>query len=475
MGSITPTYAAMRENDTTWWSVEEMIDFYYEVEAEKEAVCGDDQNCKMEFGFSLFDRGEKYQALQNFTETQIWLTSVNPGQETIKVFYFDDDTMLKHMGIEEKISLEHLYFGWVEDWHGQIFNYDHDYFNNGGLPGNHPMYDGSIEKNGKGWLPAMREIELSVSGSELINNSGRIDYAAYAEYNKFNAQGSFDYSNCLRSPDYELGTECKMYISADQWVSYFPPREDIISGGITLTSAGPDWPEIPVFPDPDPEPIDPEPTDPEPTDPEPYNSEPVDPEPTYPEPTEPDPTDPEPTNPDLIDPEPTISEPSNPEPTDPEPTNPEPETPTVDQPDPGQSQPDSKPAQPEQDDEPDNPKTDEPTQAETDALSTEQKEPSGKQTKTVDAESQSQLIEPVKTINNNKSDLLNISQDATNNNLEAPNTGKNTEKQEGNHEEALIPLIMMALLFAVCWFLPTKSKKERKKYEKSVDKNSKLR
>lgn len=221
--------AITAENGTTWWTVEELLDFYPEVEAEKEAKCGENEECKMEFTYSLYEKGPKYSALENLTQGQLWITSVNPAEETIKVFYFDQEMMLHSMGIDRSIHLEHLYIGWIEEWNGQIYNYNHERFTNGSMTGNHPMYEGSSSIEGSDWIPAWEEYEISVAGSNLIENThGKIDYAVYAENNMFNAQGYFDISSCLNSPDYQVGMECKMYVSGDQWVSYFPPREQII-------------------------------------------------------------------------------------------------------------------------------------------------------------------------------------------------------------------------------------------------------
>ena len=224
-----PVSAAMEENGTTWWTVEELLDFYPEVEAEKNAKCGDDEWCKTDFIFGLYEKGGKYSALKNLIDNQIWITSVNPATETIKVLYFDRDMIFGHTGIDEEIHLRHLYIGWMENWNGQIYNYDHERFTNGSMIGNHPMYEGSSFIDGPDWIPAWEEVELSVANSNLVDNThGKIDYAVYAENNMYNAQGYFDISTCLNSPDYEIGTECKMYVSGDQWVSYFPPRESII-------------------------------------------------------------------------------------------------------------------------------------------------------------------------------------------------------------------------------------------------------
>ena len=230
LSPVAPTHAAIEEKGTTWWSVAELLEFYQEVEAEKNTECGDNEECKMEFNLNMIEKGPEYSALNNLLEAQIWVTSVNPAAETVKILYFDDEMMAKFMGIEEKIHLEHLYMGWIEDWDGQIYNYNHEQFTGGSMAGNHPMYDGSSYLDGADWIPAWQEYELSVAGSNLTQNTlGRIDYAVYAEDNMFNAQGYFDYSNCISASDYQEGMECKMMVSGDQWVAYFPPRAELKS------------------------------------------------------------------------------------------------------------------------------------------------------------------------------------------------------------------------------------------------------
>ena len=227
-----PTFAATKERGTTWWSVEEMLDFYQEVEQEKLDECGENPGCQVEFDNNLVERGLKYRALNNFLEKQFWITAVNPAEETVKVFYFGNDIMLGRMGIEEKIHLRHLYMGWFDEWNAQIFNYNHDRFTSGEIPGLHAIYDGSSSEDGPDWIPAGEEVKLSVPGSDLKNNHlGKIDYAVFAERNRFNAQGTFDYSDCLNAPDYIEGTECKLMISGDQWVIYLPPGEANVEEG----------------------------------------------------------------------------------------------------------------------------------------------------------------------------------------------------------------------------------------------------
>lgn len=237
------TYAATEDKGTTWWSVQELIEFNQEVEAEKQAECGDNQDCLMEWNFTMYEKGPKYAALENLLQSQIWITSVNPAAETIKVLFFDDDMMLRHMGVEEKLELEHLYIGWFDEWNGQIYNYDHDSFTNGSTLGSHTLYDSTMADISA--IVPWKEVELSVAGGNLIDNhTGKLDYAVFAKYNMFNAQGHFDYSGCLNAPDYEAGMECQMMVSGDQWISYFPPREQIIEP-LTVEDSTPE-PEEPL-------------------------------------------------------------------------------------------------------------------------------------------------------------------------------------------------------------------------------------
>ena len=299
----------IEDKGTTWWSVQELLKFYPEVEAEKDVECGDNQDCRMEFGWSMIERGPKYSALNNLLEGQFWVTSINPSTETVKVLFFDEDMMLRHMGIEEKLEIEHLYLGWFDEWKGQIYNYDHDGFTNGSVSGSHPLYDSTVEDINA--IVPWEEVELSVAGGNLIENTtGKLDYAIYAKYNMFNAQGHFDYSSCLRALDYQDGMECQMMVSGDQWVSYFPPRESIIEQTTTNepsnNGTGNDGLETPPSePETQPSTPDAQPSDPEvqPSNPE---TTPVEPE-TSPSGQETTPTEPT-VSPSESEPLPTESE-----------------------------------------------------------------------------------------------------------------------------------------------------------------------
>lgn len=219
--------AAIQEKGTTWWSVPELLDYYPEAEAERIAACGNDFECNMNFEFdNNLEDSDKYRALSSLLNSQFRVTSINPETETIKVLFFDDDMMLRRMGIEKKLELENLYIGWTEDWlgHGYYHNFDAPF--DDFMPGVHQLFNSEIEDVAS--ITPWQETELPMLDSNISDNTtGVLYFTIYAKDNMFNAQGGVNYANCLNSPDYQEGMECKMYISGDQGASYFPPREPI--------------------------------------------------------------------------------------------------------------------------------------------------------------------------------------------------------------------------------------------------------
>ncbi len=431
-GFAIPANAAIKHRDHIWWSVQELLDFYPEVEAEKEAECGGSEECKMEFTFSMYERGPKYAALEMLTQGQIWVTSVNPATDTLKVLFFDEDMMMKHMGITEHLTLEYLMLDWFDEWN-TVGRYAY-----GTEAGMHLFYEKSGDELSN--IIPWTESELSVPGSELASNpSGLIGYSAFAD--QFNVQGSFDFQACIRADDYEFGEECKMYISDVEGISFFPPREEYIEENEQTTDD-----ELSISDDN--EPSTPDGNQPI-TDDEPSTSdedELIEEIPATPDEDQiiDDGTttsdDADPVN-DTNDDEQEIKEESDTQPqaTD---TGVEPET--------------ASPISIETTDADTNTNTDTDTDTNTDKGSI--------------IENIAQATTPI--VMNAKAESL---PQFTSIIPKAPNTGKLTQEKAGNQEIILPVIVILGIMLTFWWFIPSKSEKSRKKYKKSIDKKYKLR
>jgi hypothetical protein len=101
--------------DYAWYSVPELLEYKKEYDREAEEVCGVDSICLEELFFSKMDSTElKFQAFNQLMQQQFVVTSINPGEETIKVLFFDEDAMMRYMGIHESLRLGELYIGWFD-------------------------------------------------------------------------------------------------------------------------------------------------------------------------------------------------------------------------------------------------------------------------------------------------------------------------------------------------------------------------
>lgn len=227
-GTILPTtttYADYLSSDgTSWWSVQELLNYEDEFEAELTRQCGDDASCKSNIRFTerWGDEFTEYAALMHFKGFRFLITDINPWNETIKAIYFDVDT---NMGFsDEPDPLQSLYVAWFDEWTGQIYNYDYKTFTNGSHPEIHTMYDNSLATSGEGWFIPNEEFTISIAGTNLLaNTTGKLGYVVKSRW--FNASGATAYSNCVESPNYQEGAECKMYISEYGELKFFTPAD----------------------------------------------------------------------------------------------------------------------------------------------------------------------------------------------------------------------------------------------------------
>ena len=63
------SFALYQENDVIWWTVDEMLEFSHQVDAETAEICGADTGCRQELYFNRLENDEKYRALDRFYQT----------------------------------------------------------------------------------------------------------------------------------------------------------------------------------------------------------------------------------------------------------------------------------------------------------------------------------------------------------------------------------------------------------------------
>lgn len=226
----TAVYAS--EYNAEWgelWTIDEARDFYYEVEAEKEATCGDNLDCLRFYYYDLPMDNPRNAIAEIYRMTSFMITAVNPTENTLRAYFRDNDFMAMEMdGEDVHYPMTELYIIWLDSSYD---NYGVSYITamRGDflVDGMHPLYKATSELNGENWFPVEEEIEIvAPEGANLIDNeSGRIDF--YARFYPSSVLGGNNYSSCLQSASYEPGMECRVMFKNDGSYFYIPYRKVI--------------------------------------------------------------------------------------------------------------------------------------------------------------------------------------------------------------------------------------------------------
>lgn len=234
---IIPTqnsYAAYQEDDVTWWTVDELLEFSTRQENEANEICGSSIGCRQELYFNnLESTDDRYRAVDRLFQSQFNITSINPEQETMEVLFFDQDAMLRQMGIEEHHPLSYIFLAWFNQPNTNIGNYTHERPDAEQFPDDlHVVYSSGTHLGAN--FPSNQKFILPIQQTDLKNNPlGRIYVATFGE--QYNSKGFINYSDCINAEDYTPGTECQLMITADHASKFMPPRNNL-SNNLSLTS-----------------------------------------------------------------------------------------------------------------------------------------------------------------------------------------------------------------------------------------------
>ena len=261
--SSPPVSAKEVKDGINYWSVTEMADFKAALDAETEAICEDDYDCRENLHYKRLDLGGQYMALEVFEMERFIVSSINPDAEIIKLYYQDEDKMLSRIyGYPVQIGVKDFYLLWVEESIGNpveqggwlMYGQRYPYFlgeKSAVEAATHILIDENQTTSGYGWFTPNEEREYSVAGSELINDTAHMLYFSLLGTDNGRMDGLRDYSSCFEpSLGYQIGMECKAMFGEDGLIAYFPtgtPKEitvqdnsDQASGDNNITTTSDD-------------------------------------------------------------------------------------------------------------------------------------------------------------------------------------------------------------------------------------------
>lgn len=231
-----PVFASTVKDGVEYWSTSEMLELKKRIRAEEES-CNSDAACEInvrEFYNENFPDKYKAFTIAEAEFCNFGIAAFNPAAETIKIVFNDKEECTAWGKDAVAGKLMELYVVWSEDGpNGEFCDIDYDgariepYYvtdinNNNLREGLHLITKQIDTVSGLTWLTPLEEIEISVAGSDLAaNTSGRYYYSTFREP-RFTAFGFRAYTDCLESPDYQEGMECRLMFGSDYSFSYMP-------------------------------------------------------------------------------------------------------------------------------------------------------------------------------------------------------------------------------------------------------------
>lgn len=206
------------------WTLEEVTTAAAEIEEIFATECPDDILCQGRIYAEYSEASGLYKGTQVFHVTPFLLTSINPSTGTVKIlFHTEKNTFGNFTPREDQITEVRMV--WADEGSPDIIN-----TYGGTIPIDlpdwaHLIYMAKRSTQGSDWIQSYTEFEISAPESNLeLNTSGFVKYKFDSIYS--NARGTIDYSNCLNSPYYEPGVECRIVFKDTNRVYDYVPYKD---------------------------------------------------------------------------------------------------------------------------------------------------------------------------------------------------------------------------------------------------------
>ena len=212
LAATVPNQASAITHGARFWTIPQLIEMKAKADTELDELtehCAGDRECKDDIFFERLESDGKYLAIDNFSNMILMVTAINSSNSTVRVMFHDEDPMLERMiGEKQRATLSELHIAWFtkppvmyNSYYAVYGNYEEGMYHN--------LYSGFAAENDEDWLAPNVEVELEINDAASLYNEPYIIYFTM-EADITSVSGVHDYSDCLTSPAYKEGMECRM-------------------------------------------------------------------------------------------------------------------------------------------------------------------------------------------------------------------------------------------------------------------------
>lgn len=214
------------ETKQTYWTISELQSLSAKVDAEIDATCQaedyEDNFLRFMCVQDYLDTKDEdiYHAFNNFQSYPFYISAINPGKGTIRVFYSGEDAYSKYMDPDFSLgTLADLYI--VQFDRNTSSDFIGDLDNSISNPHTHTLVYEKQNVNGEGWFPSGVEVEFRTP--ELVASLQREEALQFFYTTSSGASyiDPYNFASCVESLDYRDGMECRLIFKRDRYV-YIP-------------------------------------------------------------------------------------------------------------------------------------------------------------------------------------------------------------------------------------------------------------
>lgn len=245
---VGSTHATTFIDGAEYWSIDELLNLAFDYADELRYHCPR-LNYEEEFEYYMcidnyywnkhtnqetgewIEETKEEMALNHFKyEGSFLITSINPSRGIIRAVYHDLPWPLGGAVFDKKYDLDQFHFFWSEeeDFY-KVYNTPNEFKNNVASPKDHIIFFGDALNNGENWFVANRELELpKINPIDTAKAQGYYFYADATSQGEIGSSISsmFDIDECVNSPNYSDGMECRLMYSAESGKTYLPFEAD---------------------------------------------------------------------------------------------------------------------------------------------------------------------------------------------------------------------------------------------------------
>ena len=226
--------AASTYNDREYWTFDEMVAFSKEVKPEWTSFCENgeyDWECEFNYPIELYEwfhQDEKHFALELFEWSSFVITSFNPSKNTIKIYY---DPNLSGSELDDLLV---VWFDGEPD-----YLYQNNIKNDQKTANTHLLIE-YLDPIDPMIFPLSTEMEFQmIDYLDPNEDSYHQIYYNFQTREHGRTSGTYDYSDCVNSPYYQDGMECRAVFS-ENGIFYLPVQPITESTTINPTETIPD-------------------------------------------------------------------------------------------------------------------------------------------------------------------------------------------------------------------------------------------